>query len=145
MRHGFSSVVRWTTLLVVLAAALTLPKPASAQELVTVIEVSFDRFGGLSATGGPQIAVSITCDASGIIGDLEIVAEQRGFVANTNLSLLDAPCTTTPTRYVIQLDHPEAPDGSFRPGVLNVIAATATPGGEFADGQRIILRKDPLL
>ncbi|MDF2735644.1 MAG: hypothetical protein K0S97_2267 [Chloroflexota bacterium] len=145
MRHGFSSIVRWPMVLVLVAATFVLPKPASAQELVTIIEVDFDRFGGLSATGGPQIAVSITCDATGIIGDLDIVVEQRGFFANTNLSLLDAPCTTAPTRYVIQLDRPTAPDGSFRPGVLEIVTATAIPGGEFGDGQKIILRKDPLL
>ena len=140
MRHG---ILRWPTAFMVVAIAVALPRPVGAQELVTITQVTFDRFGGLSATGGPQIAVSITCDGTGIIGDLDIDVEQHGRFANTNLTLLDAACTTVPTRYVVQLDCPG--DCDFRPGPLVVIGATATPGGEFGAGQRIILRKSPLL
>lgn len=141
MRHGPSSVVRWPAVLMVLAIAMALPKPVSAQEVVTITQVTFDRFGGLTAGGSPQIVVSITCDATGIIGDLVIDTEQRGQVALTNSDLLDAACTTTPTRYVLQLD---CGDCDFRPGPLIVTRATAIPGGEFGSGQRIILRNSPL-
>lgn len=140
MRHG--RLLR-PTVFVVLALGLASPGPVGAQEIVPITQVAFDRFGGLSATGGPQIAVSITCDATGIIGDLDIDVEQRGQFANTNLSLLDAACTTVPTRYVVQLD---CPDCAFRPGLLVVIGATELPGGaEFGSGQRIILRNRRLL
>jgi hypothetical protein len=139
MRHG--RLLRRTACLV-LALGLALPGVANAQELVSITQVTFDRFGGLSETGGPQIAVSITCDATGIIGDLDIDAQQRDEFANSNLSLLDAPCTTVPTRYVIPLD---CPDCAFVPGPLIVTGATEFPGGaEFGSNQRIILRNRPL-
>jgi hypothetical protein len=109
---------------------------------VTITQVTFERFGGLSPLGSPQIVVSITCDATGIIGDLLIDADQRGNVAQTNADLLDAACTTAPTRYVIQLD---CGDCGFRPGPLVLTRVTAIPGGEFGPGQRIILRDRPLL
>src|SRR5215216_1026077 len=116
----------------------------STQAFVSITQVTFDRFGGLSASGGPQIAVSITCDATGIIGDLAIDVEQRGLSANTNLDLLDAACTTVPTRYVLQLDcFDDCP--FFQPGRLDVIHATDTGGNEFGAGEKIILRKEPLL
>jgi hypothetical protein len=138
MRHGRS--LRPIACLV-LALGLALPGAVSAQELVTITDVKFDRFGGLTPTGSPQIAVSITCDATGIIGDLVIDAQQRDLVAQTNADLLDAACTTVPTRYVLQLD---CFDCDFRPGPLFVTRATAIPGGEFGSGQKIILRNRPL-
>ena len=139
MRHG--RLLRRTACLV-LALGLALPGVARAQDLVSITQVTFDRFGGLSETGGPQIAVSITCDATGIIGDLDIDAQQRDQLANTNLSLLDAPCTTVPTRYVIPLD---CGDCAFQPGPLIVIGATEFPGGaEFGTNQRIILKNRSL-
>jgi hypothetical protein len=142
MRYGLSSVGRWSTALLLIAVAVALPKPVSAQELVTITDVTFERFGGLTPNGSPQIVVSITCDETGIIGDLGIDAEQRGNLAQTNLSLLDAACTTVPTRYVLQLD---CFDCGFRPGPLIVVHAIAKPGDtEFGTGQRIILRKNPL-
>jgi len=141
MRRNPLSIVRWPAVLMLFAIALALPKPVSAQEVVTITDVTFDRFGGLTPTGSPQIAVSITCDATGIIGDLVIDAEQRGLIALTNADLLDAACTTVPTRYVLQLD---CFDCDFRPGPLIVTRATAIPGGEFGSGQRIILRNSPL-
>lgn len=141
MRHGRSSVVRWPAVLIAVAIAMALPKTVSAQEVVTITQVTFDRFGGLTAGGSPQIAVSITCDGTGIIGDLVIDTEQRGQIALTNSDLLDAACTTVPTRYVLQLD---CGDCDFLPGPLIVTRATAIPGGEFGSGQRIILRNNPL-
>jgi hypothetical protein len=141
MRHGPSSLVRWPAVLMVVAIAMALPKPLSAQEVVTITQVTFDRFGGVTAGGSPQIVVSITCDGTGIIGDLVIDTEQRGQLALTNSDLLDAACTTVPTRYVLQLD---CGDCDFRPGPLMVTRATAIPGGEFGSGQRIILRNSPL-
>ena len=142
MRRGFRSIIGRRAVLL-LAVALALPQAVSAQELVKITTVKFDRFGGLSETGGPQIAVSITCDGTGIIGDLDIDVVQRSQTANTNLSLLDSPCTTTPTRYVFPLDCPG--DCDFRPGLLTVTRATEFPGGaEFGTGQRIILRKGSL-
>jgi hypothetical protein len=124
----------------VVAIAIAVPQPVSAQEVVTITQVTFDRFGGL-INGSPQIAVSITCDATGIIGDVVIDLEQRDRIALTNSDLLDAACTTVPTRYVIQLF---CGDCDFRPGPLIVTRATAIPGGEFGSGQRIILRNSPL-
>jgi hypothetical protein len=142
MRYRHSSRMRWPTVLMAIALAVALPKPVSAQELVTITDVTFERFGGLTPTGSPQIAVSITCDATGIIGDLSIEAEQRGNLAQTNLDLLDAACTTVPTRYVLQLD---CFDCGFRPGPLIVVHAIAKPGDtEFGTGQRIVLRNSPL-
>lgn len=140
MRHRLPFVRRWSTVLMLVAVAVALAKPVSAQEVVTITQVTFDRFGGLR-NGSPQIAVSITCDGTGIIGDLVIDAEQRGLMAQTNADLLDAACTTVPTRYVLQLD---CFDCDFRPGPLIVTRATAIPGGEFGTGQRIILRNSPL-
>jgi hypothetical protein len=138
MRHRVSSVRRWSTVLMLVAVAVGLPRPVSAQELVTITDVTFERFGGLTENGSPQIVVSITCDATGIIGDLDISAEQHGRMAQTNLDLLDAACTTVPTRYVLQLD---CFDCGFRPGPLVVIHALEKPGDtEFGTGQRIILR-----
>lgn len=141
MRHRPSSLVRWPAVLIVVAIAMALPKPVSAQEVVTITDVTFDRFGGLTPTGSPQIAVSITCDGTGIIGDLIIDAEQRGQIALTNSDLLDAACTTVPTRYILQLD---CGDCDFLPGPLIVTRATAIPGGEFGSHQRIVLRNSPL-
>jgi hypothetical protein len=136
------SFLRWPLAVAVVASALALPRPASAQELVTITEVSFDRFGSILGIS-PVIAVSITCDATGMIGDLEIFVEQRGLFANTNLNLLDAPCTTVPTRYRIQLDY--FGDEPFQPGKLVVVSATALPSGdEFGAGQKIIILKEPL-
>jgi hypothetical protein len=137
MRYGLSSVKRWSTVLMLVAVAVALPKPVSAQEVVTITEVTFFRFGWLTA-GAPEIAVSITCDATGIIGDLVIDAEQGDRIALTNSDLLNAPCTTMPTRYVIQLFCGEC---DFQPGPLVVTRATAIPGGEFGSGQRILLRR----
>ena len=142
MRHGLPFLGRWRAMLILAVIAVALPTSVSAQEVVTITAVTFDRFGGLSETGGPQIAVSITCNATGIIGDLDIDVEQRDQIANSNLSLLDAPCTTVPIRYVLPLDCPG--DCDFRPGQLVVTGATAFPGGEFASGQRIILKNHPL-
>jgi hypothetical protein len=124
------------------AVAVAMPNTVSAQELVTITNVTFERFGGLTPNGSPQIVVSITCDRTGIIGDLSINAEQHGNLAQTNLDLLDAACTTVPTRYVLQLD---CFDCGFRPGPLVVVHAIAKPGDtEFGTGQRIILRNRPL-
>ncbi|HEV8282631.1 MAG TPA: hypothetical protein VGQ02_12275 [Candidatus Limnocylindrales bacterium] len=128
-------------MLIAIAIAMALPKTVNAQEVVTITQVTFDRFGGLTAGGSPQIAVSITCDGTGIIGDLVIDTEQRGQIALTNSDLLDAACTTVPTRYVLQLD---CGDCDFLPGPLIVTRATAIPGGEFESHQRIILRNNPL-
>ena len=141
MRRGLKSTVGRRAVLV-LAVALALPQAVSAQELVHITTVTFDRFGGLSDTGGPQIAVSITCDGTGIIGDLDIDVVQRSQTANSNLSLLDSRCTTTPTRYVFPLD---CGDCDFRPGPMTVTRATEFPGGaEFGTGQRVILRSRSL-
>jgi hypothetical protein len=126
--------------LVLVAVAVALPRPVSAQEVVTITHVQFEKFGGLR-NGSPQIAVSITCDATGIIGDLVVDLKQRDRVALTNSDLLDAPCTTVPTRYLIQLF---CGDCDFRPGPLIVTRATAIPGGEFGSSQKIILRRTPL-
>jgi hypothetical protein len=138
------SGVRWLRVLVLAvgATAIAMPATVSAQEIVNITRVTFDRFGGLSPGGSPQIVVSITCDGTGIIGDLDISAEQRGNFAQTNLDLLDAACTTVPTRYVLQLD---CFDCGFQPGPLIVNRATEKPDDtEFGTGQRIILRKRPL-
>jgi hypothetical protein len=141
MRRRISSARRWSTVLILAAVAIALPRPISAQELVTITQVEFEKFGGLRS-GSPQIAVSITCDATGIIGDLVLDLEQRDRIALTNSDLLDAPCTTVPTRYTIQLF---CGDCDFRPGPLIVTRATAIPGGEFGSRQRIILRNAPLV
>jgi hypothetical protein len=141
MQSRVSSVRRWSTVLILVAVAATLPKPVSAQEIVNITNVTFEKFGGLR-NGSPQIAVSITCDATGIIGDLVLDLKQRDRIALTNSDLVDAPCTTVPTRYIIQLF---CGDCDFRPGPLIVTRATAIPGGEFDVGQRIILRNGPLV
>jgi hypothetical protein len=141
MRSRVSSMRRWSTVLILVAVAAALPKPASAQEVVNITQVTFEKFGGLR-NGSPQIAVQITCDGTGIIGDLVIDLKQRDRIALTNSDLLDAPCTTVPTRYIIQLF---CGDCDFVPGPLIVTRATAIPGGEFAAAQRIILRNSPLI
>lgn len=138
------SFLRWPLAVALVASALALPKPVNAQEFVTITEVSFDRFGRLYNGISPQIAVSITCDAAGIIGDLSIIAEQRGHVIGTNLDLLFAPCTTVPTRYIFPLDNLSGEP--FQLGPLVIVSATALPSGdEFGAGQKIILRKEPLV
>jgi hypothetical protein len=141
MRSRGLSVRRWSTVLILVAVAAAVPKPVSAQEVVNITHVTFEKFGGLRS-GAPQIAVQITCDGTGIIGDLVIDLKQRDRIALTNSDLLDAPCTTVPTRYIIQLF---CGDCDFQPGPLIVTRATAIPGGEFAAGQRIILRNSPLV
>jgi hypothetical protein len=140
MQSRISPVRRWSTVLVLAAVAVALPKPVSAQEIVNITHVTFEKFGGLR-NGSPQIAVQITCDGTGIIGDLVLDLKQHDRIALTNSDLLDAPCTTVPTRYLIQLF---CGDCDFRPGPLIVTRATAIPGGEFNDGQKIILRPKPL-
>ena len=139
-RRGLS-VGRWA--IGVLAAALVAAgsaPPAGAQEpVVNITAVTFDRFGELTDSHAPRIGVWITCDATGIIGDLVIDVEQRGTGAFTNSDLLDADCTTVPTRYIL---HLEAFGAVFKPGPIQVIRATEVGSffEEFATGQRIILR-----
>lgn len=129
---------------VALALMVALPRTAVAQEVVTITDVTFERFGGISDVGTPTIAVRITCDGTGIIGDLAVELEQRGAFGTTNSDLLDAACTTTPTRYILQFD---VFDGAFRPGRVTIRSAETLPepGVEWADGQLLILRKGSLL
>jgi hypothetical protein len=78
-----------------------------------------------------------------MITDLSVEIEQRGVEGFTNSDLLDAPCTTSPTRHVLQFD---VFDGEFRPGKVTIVTATELPrpGVEWGAGQMIILRKGAL-
>lgn len=138
--------IRTPRRLVPLALSLivsALPQVVSAQEIVTITDVTFERHGALSDVGTPSVAVWITCDGSGIIGDLSVTIEQRGVVGTTNSLLQDAACTTEPTRYRLSFD---VFDGEFRPGKALIIQAETLPDRvEFGADQRIILRKGSLL
>jgi hypothetical protein len=142
MSRRVTSVFRPLVMLGLLVVSPALPTPVSAQDIVTITEVIFERFGGLSA-GTPSVALSITCDGTGIIGDLSVVIEQGDLRGTTNLDLLDAPCTTVPTRYIIHFD---VFDDHFHPGQARIISALTRPdpGVEFGTGQRIILRNGSL-
>lgn len=122
---------------------------AHAEDQVAIVAVQVERFG--IVTRDPQgrsvrLHVSITCDGTGHIGDLEFELEQRasdGTISRgvTNLDLLDAPCTTVPTRYTINIDNP---GGGFRPGASTVTRITeffgfTTPPKAWPAGQRVIL------
>lgn len=144
MSRNGSSVIQGAIAVLVAALVAVAPGSAAAVEVVTITDVTFDRFGTITESGTPQIAVWITCDGTGIIGDLEVRIEQRGTAAGTNLDLLDAPCTTTPTRYIVQIET--FGELVFKWGKVRVISAKGhSPGDEdFATGQTIILRPKPL-